>query len=141
MPWLGYEGNDLGDRWCYFLDRLCEEVPEKITKSVYWMERNINAKNGALKAGAERAAINAPLQGTNADIIKMVMPVFENAYVKGETKARLLMQVHDELIFEVPEGALEAESAFIRKHMEQIVKLDVPLKVGLGHGHTWEDAH
>jgi len=102
---------------------------------------NINAKNGALKAGAERAAINAPLQGTNADIIKMVMPVFENAYVKGETKARLLMQVHDELIFEVPEGALEAESAFIRKHMEQIVKLDVPLKVGLGHGHTWEDAH
>ncbi|MBI1363814.1 MAG: DNA polymerase I [Proteobacteria bacterium] len=102
---------------------------------------NINAKNGGLKAGAERAAINAPLQGTNADIMKKVMPVFEADYQTGKTTARLLMQVHDELIFEVPDAALEKESAYIRHVMEGIVKLDVPLKVGLGHGQTWEDAH
>jgi DNA polymerase-1 len=102
---------------------------------------NINAKNGALKAGAERAAINAPLQGTNADIMKMVMPVFEQAYQGGKTTARLLMQVHDELIFEVPADTVAAEMPFITKTMESIVTLDVPLKVGIGHGRTWEDAH
>ena len=102
---------------------------------------NINAKNHMMSSGAERAAINAPLQGANADIIKMVMPKIQQKLDDANLKTRMLMQVHDELVFEAPEEELEQVKQLIQDTMENIVKLDVPLKVGVEVGDNWEDAH
>ena len=104
---------------------------------------NINDKNRMLQTGAERAAINAPLQGSNADIIKMAMKQMEDEFSgpSAELGVKMLMQVHDELIFEIPEVNLEAASQKIREMMEGIVEIDVPLTVGLDDGNTWEEAH
>lgn len=106
----------------------------------------IRAKNQAERQGAERAAINAPIQGTSADIIKRAMvrmcPALERA---GLGSTRMLMQVHDELVFEVPEGDVEAASATIRQVMERAaepaVTLSVPLGVEIGTGPNWGAAH
>jgi DNA polymerase-1 len=98
------------------------------------------------RQGAERAAINAPIQGTSADIIKRAMARMGPA-LRGEdlTGVRMLMQVHDELVFEVPEGDVEAASAVIRRVMagaaEPAVKLSVPLGIDIGTGTHWGRAH
>lgn len=102
---------------------------------------SINDNNPMAKAGAERAAINAPLQGANADIIKMVMPKIVAKLTEAGLKTRMLMQVHDELVFEVPQSELEKAQAIIREQMEMVVLLSVPLKVGMAVGNNWEDAH
>lgn len=103
--------------------------------------REINSSHGGLKAGAERAAINAPLQGSNADIIKMAMPKLEEALLAEGLKAKMLLQVHDELVFEVPQKEVDTATPIIKKVMEKIVTLDVPLKVDVGVGADWEEAH
>ncbi|HPF78565.1 MAG TPA: DNA polymerase I [Alphaproteobacteria bacterium] len=102
---------------------------------------NINAKMQNVKMGAERAAINAPLQGTAADIMKMAMIKMPGALADANLKAKMLLQVHDELIFEVPEDELEKTSALVKSVMENVVKLDVPLIAEAGHGHSWAQAH
>ncbi|MDD9911765.1 MAG: DNA polymerase I [Alphaproteobacteria bacterium] len=101
----------------------------------------IHSNNGGLRAGAERAAINAPLQGSNADIIKLAMPKIEQALQQGGYKTRMLMQVHDELVFEVPQEEVKKVQPLITNLMENAVKLEVPLKVEAGLGTNWEDAH
>ncbi|WP_033924710.1 DNA polymerase I [Sphingomonas sp. 35-24ZXX] len=106
----------------------------------------INSKNQAERQGSERAAINAPIQGTSADIIKRAMarmlPALEAA---GLPNVRMLLQVHDELVFELPEGDVEAASAVIRAVMEgaaePAVTLSVPLGVEIGTGPSWGAAH
>ncbi|MEZ5902594.1 MAG: DNA polymerase I [Alphaproteobacteria bacterium] len=102
---------------------------------------NINAKMQNVKMGAERAAINAPLQGTAADIMKMAMIKMPRALENANLKAKMLLQVHDELIFEVPEKELKETSALVKNVMENVVKLDVPLIAETGHGHSWAEAH
>ncbi len=102
---------------------------------------NINAKNGAWRAGAERAAINAPLQGTAADIMKKAMAKIPAALQAAGLKARMLLQVHDELIFEVPENETGQTAALVKSIMENVVKLDVPLVVETGFGKNWGQAH
>ncbi|MEA3390796.1 DNA polymerase I [Sphingobium sp. CCH11-B1] len=110
-----------------------------------WFPR-ISAPIQHERQGAERAAINAPIQGTSADIIKRAMarmgPALEAA---GLPDVRMLLQVHDELVFEVPEGEVDAASAVIRRVMESaaepIVKLSVPLGVEIGTGPSWGAAH
>jgi DNA polymerase-1 len=102
---------------------------------------NINEKNQMLRSGAERAAINAPLQGANADIIKQVMPKIAQELKAHNLNTCMLMQVHDELIFEVPEKETEEAKKLIQNTMENIVQLKVPLKVGVAVGNNWEDAH
>lgn len=102
---------------------------------------NINAKNGAWRAGAERAAINAPLQGTAADIMKKAMIKIPPALAAKKLAARMLLQVHDELIFEVPENEVEQTAALVKNIMENIVELDVPLVVETGTGKNWGEAH
>ncbi len=110
-----------------------------------WFPR-IGSKNQAERQGSERAAINAPIQGTSADIIKRAMirmtPALEAA---GLTNVRMLLQVHDELVFELPESEVEAARPIIEKVMagaaEPIVKLDVPLGVDIGVGSSWGAAH
>lgn len=102
---------------------------------------NINAKIPAIKAGAERAAINAPLQGAAADIMKRAMIEVPRRLAKEGLSAKMLLQVHDELIFEVPKGELENTSALIKQVMEETAKTDVPMLVEAGSGHSWGVAH
>jgi DNA polymerase-1 len=106
----------------------------------------ITSQNPTERAGSERAAINAPIQGTSADIIKRAMarmlPALADA---GLPHVRMLLQVHDELVFELPEGDVQAASPVISRVMaeaaEPLVKLDVPLGVEIGTGKSWGAAH
>jgi DNA polymerase-1 len=101
----------------------------------------INARNPQRRQGAERAAINAPMQGTAADLIKLAM-IAVQGWLDGEKLAsRLLLQVHDELILEVPEYELDRVRAELPSRMCNVAALKVPLRVGLGAGSNWEAAH
>jgi DNA polymerase I len=102
---------------------------------------NINASNPGWRAGAERQAINAPLQGTAADIMKRAMIKIPPALRAANLNAKMLLQVHDELIFEVPEGELDKTTPLIKSIMENVVKLDVPLVAEAGSGKNWGTAH
>jgi DNA polymerase I len=101
----------------------------------------INDKNAGWRAGAERQAINAPLQGTAADIMKIAMVRLPEALKKEKLKAKMLLQVHDELVFEVPKSELEKTKAIITDIMENVVDIGVPLDVEAGSGATWGSAH
>jgi DNA polymerase-1 len=101
----------------------------------------INDKNRAMASFSERAAINAPLQGTAADIIKRAMVRMPAALEAARLKARMLLQVHDELVFEVPEAEVDATAALARKVMEGAAQLSVPLVVSTAHAANWADAH
>jgi DNA polymerase I len=101
----------------------------------------INAKNGQRRQGAERAAINAPMQGTAADLIKLAMIAVQRWLDEAKLASRLLLQVHDELILEVPEGELDRVRAELPAHMCNVAELKVPLRVGVGAGSNWEAAH
>jgi len=110
-----------------------------------WFER-IKSPNQAERQGSERAAINAPIQGTSADIIKRAMARMGPALLEaGLNDVKMLMQVHDELVFEVPEADVDAASQVIRSVMsgaaEPAVKLSVPLDVDIGTGKSWDEAH
>ena len=89
----------------------------------------------------ERAAINAPIQGTAADIIKRAMIRIPSALEGARLKAKMLLQVHDELIFEVPEKELAKTAKLAKKIMEGAAHLDVPLTVDTGSGANWDEAH
>ena len=105
----------------------------------------IKDKNPARRSFSERAAINAPIQGTAADIIKRAMIRVPRALDEAGLKATMLLQVHDELLFEVPEAELEKTSTVVRKVMEgaaqPAVALSVPLVADAGTGDTWAEAH
>lgn len=98
-------------------------------------------KNPARRNFSERAAINAPLQGAAADIIKRAMTRIDPALEKAGLGAKMLLQVHDELIFEVPEAELNDTAALVKKVMEGAAHLDVPLVVETGSGANWDQAH
>ena len=101
----------------------------------------INASNGMRRQAAERTAINAPMQGTAADIIKKAMVKVENWLAESGLNARMIMQVHDELVFEVAEADLEALTSGVVEHMAQAAQLDVPLIADVGVGDNWDEAH
>jgi DNA polymerase-1 len=101
----------------------------------------IRSSNPARRAGAERAAINAPMQGTAADLIKLAMIAVQRWLDEARLAARLIMQVHDELVLEVPEGELDAVREGLRDRMQDVARLDVPLIVDLGVGENWDKAH
>ncbi len=103
---------------------------------------DIKSRNGLRRKAAERAAINAPMQGTAADIIKLAMIAVDNwVQQQPQDEVRLLMQVHDELVFEVKESALESVTAEVKALMEQAATLDVPLIADAGFGDNWDQAH
>ena len=102
---------------------------------------DINSSNAARRAGAERAAINAPMQGTAADIIKRAMIAVDEWLEKEKPRAKMIMQVHDELVFEVHKDDAEAVSGKVRELMEGSMRLDVPLLVEVGCGANWDEAH
>ncbi|NRN29975.1 DNA polymerase I [Photorhabdus heterorhabditis] len=102
---------------------------------------DIKSRNGMRRKAAEREAINAPMQGTAADIIKKAMIAVDNWIISEKPKVRMIMQVHDELVFEVHESELESAEQKIRELMEKSLGLDVPLKVDVGIGDNWDQAH
>jgi DNA polymerase-1 len=101
----------------------------------------INHKDPARRAAAERAAINAPFQGGAAEVIKRAMVRLPKELQDAGLGARMLLQVHDELLFEVPEAEVAATSALVRRVMEGVAALRVPLAVEVGSGRSWADAH
>ncbi|MBI3480663.1 MAG: DNA polymerase I [Nitrosomonadales bacterium] len=101
----------------------------------------INSSNGMRRQGAERAAINAPMQGTAADLIKLAMIAVQRWLETEKLHSKLIMQVHDELVLEVPEGELSHVKEKLRELMCHVAELKVPLEVGLGEGGNWDEAH
>ena len=101
----------------------------------------INSPNGMRRAGAERAAINAPMQGTAADLIKLAMIAVQGWLVAEKLQTKLIMQVHDELVLEVPDNELELVKVKLPELMQGVAKLDVPLLAEVGVGSNWEGAH
>lgn len=101
----------------------------------------INARNGMRRQAAERTAINAPMQGTAADIIKRAMVSVDDWLRQGTLKSRMIMQVHDELVLEVPESELQLIQAGLIQRMESAAELLVPLVVDVGVGDNWDEAH
>jgi DNA polymerase-1 len=102
---------------------------------------DINAKNVTRRKYAERTAINAPMQGTAADIIKKAMLAVNHYLQESQIDARMIMQVHDELVFEIKEDLLQDFSQEIKQLMENAASIDVPLIVDIGYGNNWDKAH
>jgi DNA polymerase-1 len=101
----------------------------------------INSPNGPRRGAAERAAINAPMQGTAADLIKMSMVKVQKVLDEEQRGTRMIMQVHDELVFEVPEADVDWVKQEIPRLMASVAELKVPLLAEIGVGPNWERAH
>ena len=102
---------------------------------------DINSRNGSVKAAAERNAINAPIQGSAADIIKLAMINIHELFKKEGFKSKMLLQVHDELVFDAEKTELEKIIPLIKKEMESAYIIDVPLVVDINYGNNWLEAH
>jgi DNA polymerase I len=101
----------------------------------------INNQNAAARAEDERAAINMPIQGTAADMIKMAMIQIDEAFRKHKLKSKMLLQVHDELVFEVFDNEMEKVKDIVMRNMRNAIKLNVPIEVEVGVGENWYEAH
>ena len=101
----------------------------------------INSPNGPRRSGAERAAINAPMQGTAADLIKKAMVAVQHALDTEQRATRMIMQVHDELVLEVPDGEIDWARAELPRLMAGVAALKVPLLAEVGMGPNWDKAH
>jgi len=102
---------------------------------------NIDSNNSNIRAEAERAAVNTPIQGTAADLIKMAMIKIFERFKTDRLKAKMLLQVHDELVFEIPYDKLDAVKTIVKNEMEGVYPLNVPLKVDINWGKNWDEAH
>lgn len=103
--------------------------------------KDINSRNAIVRGAAERNAVNAPIQGSAADIIKIAMLRIYDKMREQQFKAQMLLQVHDELVFECPKSELDALTKLVKTEMENAYKLHVPLTVDVGVGHNWLEAH
>ena len=101
----------------------------------------INSPNGPRRGGAERAAINAPMQGTAADLIKLSMVKVQQVLDQEGRGTRMIMQVHDELVFEVPESEIDWLKTEVPRIMAGVAQLKVPLLAEVGVGANWDQAH
>ncbi|MBZ5704415.1 MAG: DNA polymerase I [Acidobacteriia bacterium] len=126
-----------------FIDATLEEARrEQKVRTLFGRVRpipDINSKNPNLRGFAERTAVNTPLQGTAADLIKLAMIRIDAALRERSLKSRMTLQVHDELVFEVPEAEIEVMKSLVREHMEKVYPLIVPLLVEIGVGANWRD--
>jgi DNA polymerase-1 len=102
---------------------------------------DIKSKNANIRGNAERQAINMPIQGAAADMIKLAMVAIHNAIRKSGLKTIMLLQVHDELVFEVPDGERSKATSLVAKHMKEAMPLSVPIEVDTGFGANWLEAH
>jgi DNA polymerase I len=126
-----------------FIDKTLEEARRELkVKTLFGRIRpiaDINSKNANQRGFAERTAVNTPLQGTAADLIKIAMIRIDAALRERGLKSRMTLQVHDELVFEVPENETEIMKPLVREHMEQVHELTVPLLIEMGIGKNWRD--
>jgi DNA polymerase I len=128
-----------------YIDSVIRECREKgAVSTIYGRTRqlpDINSENRNLQEAAKRAAINMPVQGSAADIIKIAMIRIHRQMAKKKMHSKMILQVHDELIFEVAPGEMKDLRSIARENMEQAADLKVPLRVEMGSGKTWYDAH
>ncbi len=128
-----------------YMDKSIELAREKgFVETVFGRKRNlpdINSRNGVVRGMAERNAINAPIQGTAADIIKMAMVCIKREFDKRGLQSKMILQVHDELNFDVLKVELEIVKSVVKECMENVVQLSVPLSVEMGVGQNWQEAH
>ena len=126
-----------------YIDRMLEETRrEQMVRTVFGRVRpipDIQSRNANQRGFAERTAINTPLQGTAADLIKLAMIRIDRRLADEELKTRMTLQVHDELVFDVPEDEIEPVSAMVRHEMEHVIELNVPLVADVGTGANWRD--
>ena len=128
-----------------FTDKVLQQAAEKgyvqtlLDRRRYLPE--LASKNPNVRQYGERMAVNTPIQGTAADLIKMAMLKIHERMAAEAPGARMLLQVHDELVFEVPEGHAEKTGSFVREVMENVMDLNVPLVVDVGLGRNWAEAH
>jgi DNA polymerase-1 len=126
-----------------FIDRTLEEARlEHRVRTLFGRIRpipDINSKNANLRGFAERTAVNTPLQGTAADLIKLAMIRIDARLREERLKSRMLLQVHDELLFEVPNDEIDTMRALVREDMQNVYRLKVPLMVEIGAGPNWRD--
>ena len=102
---------------------------------------DINASNATIRALAERNAVNAPIQGTAADIIKLAMIAVDKELNESGMKSRMVLQIHDELVFETDIKEVEVLKSLVTRCMENVIKLSVPLTVECNYGKNWIEAH
>ena len=128
-----------------FIDQTIESARESSKTSTLLgrirLLPEINSTNKIIRQGAERTAINTPIQGTAADLIKVAMINVDNALRKKGLETSMLLTVHDELVFEVPPGEIHQATHLVRNLMENVWKLNVPLKVNIQSGKNWAEAH
>jgi DNA polymerase-1 len=128
-----------------YIDELIKKTEETGYASTILGRRRyipaINSRNKTEKAAAERVAVNTPIQGSAADIVKTAMLNLDKALRSSGSPARLLLQVHDELILEVPKTQAPAVVKMVREEMENAVRLTVPLRVSVETGSRWGDFH
>lgn len=128
-----------------YMDKSIEVAKEKgYVETLYGRKRflpDINSRNGIVRGYAERNAINAPIQGSAADIIKVAMIRIFNRFEEAKLKSKMILQVHDELNFNVPMDELEIAKKIVIEEMENAYKLSVPLKTDCGWGENWLVAH
>jgi DNA polymerase-1 len=127
-----------------FIDRTIAEVRQSgVTRTMFGRERpipDINSRNANSRGFAERTAVNSPLQGTAADLIKLAMVRIDGLLAVSGYRSAMLLQVHDELVFECPPEELESVPALVKQQMEGVCDLTVPLLVDTGIGDNWRDA-
>ena len=128
-----------------FIDSTLAAARETLyTETLFGRRRyipDINSNNGNVRAVAERNAVNAPIQGTAADIIKLAMIKVDESLRKEGLRAKMVLQIHDEILLEVPEDEIDKVKAIVERDMQGVVKLSVPLTVECNYGRTWIDAH
>jgi DNA polymerase-1 len=103
--------------------------------------RDINSSNATVRGGAERNAINAPIQGSAADMIKIAMINIQGELTRLKLKTRMLLQVHDELVFDLYAPEEKAVRELVEEKMKTAIKLEVPIEVEIGVGQNWLEAH
>ena len=128
-----------------YMDLSIEQAREKgFVETIMGRKRmlnDINSRNAVVRGYAERNAINAPIQGSAADIIKLAMIHVYKAFKEKDFKSKMLLQVHDELVFDVHKKEVDIIKSLIKDKMEKAVSLSVPLDVEVGQGLNWLEAH
>ena len=128
----------------YIEDTLTAARENGYVETIFGRKRflpDINSRNGTVRALAERNAINAPIQGTSADIIKLAMIKTDRRIRQEGLKSRMILQIHDELVFDTTPDEVERLERIVRKEMENVIELSIPLTVECNHGHNWLEAH
>jgi DNA polymerase-1 len=129
----------------YYIDNTIKFAREKgYVETILGRRRyfkNINSKNGTLRQFEERAAINMPIQGTAAEMIKIAMIRIQDEIEKHQLDAKMILQVHDELLFELPNAEVNLMKKIIDENMQKALDLEVPIVVDIGVGKSWFEAH